>query len=204
MGATAFNEGRSADAKAAFELAGKLDPKNQVAARGLKRAGTLDQVLALLASRSVPRRKAISRQRPNVSERRSARQEATRAAEGLARVQARIAGDAFASAMARGFGELGKRTIRVRAARSKPPARSVANAPEVTAALKQIEQERAHCFDRGEARDCARAGSAGALGRRASRVSCDPRAGFDRRAREGRPRARDATCRAQRATRAAV
>ena len=38
-GATALQEGRSADAKAAFGLAVKIEPGNKVAAHGLKRAG---------------------------------------------------------------------------------------------------------------------------------------------------------------------
>ena len=39
-GATALQEGRSADAKSAFGLAVKIEPGNKVAAHGLKRATT--------------------------------------------------------------------------------------------------------------------------------------------------------------------
>src|SRR4029450_11070830 len=46
-GATALQEGRSADAKTAFGLAVKIEPGNKVAEHGLKRANTLDEVLNL-------------------------------------------------------------------------------------------------------------------------------------------------------------
>jgi serine/threonine protein kinase len=49
-GATALQEGRSADAKTAFGLAAKIEPGNKVAAHGSKRAATLDEVLNLVAT----------------------------------------------------------------------------------------------------------------------------------------------------------
>ena len=67
--------------------------------------------------------------------------EAPRASAGLARVSARVAGDAFASAMARGFGALSQadytqaRTAFEAAGKIRP------GAPEVAQALKQVEQE---------------------------------------------------------------
>jgi len=67
--------------------------------------------------------------------------DATRASEGLNRLSSRMAGDAFASAMARGFADLGggnyaaARTAFESAGKIRP------NAPEVANALKQVEQD---------------------------------------------------------------
>ena len=141
-GSKALTEGRSADAKTAFELAVKLDPKSAAATQGLKRAGTLDEVLAAVttaerlekegesSAAGAAYRKALSLD-----------SEAPRAAAGLARVNARMSSDAFASSMARGFDALS--TARYADARSafEAAARVRPGSPEVAQALKQIEQE---------------------------------------------------------------
>jgi hypothetical protein len=141
-GAAALQEGRSADAKAAFVLATKIEPGNKVAEHGLKRATTLDEVLNLVAT--AERMEKESNPVGAVEQFRKALAldaEAPRAAEGVARIEARFASDAFASTMARGYAALAKadyagaRTAFEAARRVRP------NAPEIPQALKQIEQE---------------------------------------------------------------
>ncbi len=48
-GAAALEEGRREAAESAFDAALRLDPGNEIATRGLERAGKIDQVFALLA-----------------------------------------------------------------------------------------------------------------------------------------------------------
>lgn len=141
-GAKALDAGRAADAKAAFELASKIDSKNPAAVRGLKRAGTLDQVLALVTSAERMEQEGNASSAADTFRKALALDgETSRAAEGLARVNARLSGDAFASAMARGFAALSQ--SRYSEARSAFDAanRVRPNSPEVAQALKQIEQE---------------------------------------------------------------
>jgi tetratricopeptide (TPR) repeat protein len=142
LGAAAISEGRSADAKTAYDLALKLDAKNALATRGRARAETLDQVLALLTS--AERQEQDGELTGAMNDFRQALaldKEAARATEGLSRVSARVAGDAFASAMARGFADLGSgnfagaRTAFESAGKIRP------NASEVAAALKRVEQD---------------------------------------------------------------
>ena len=141
-GSKALAEGRSADAQTAFELAVKLDPKNAAATQGLKRAATLDEVLATLTTAErlekegdssgagAAYRKALSLD-----------SEAPRAAAGLARVNARMSSDAFASAMARGFDALSNTRYTDARSAFEAAARVRPGSPEVAQALKQIEQE---------------------------------------------------------------
>jgi eukaryotic-like serine/threonine-protein kinase len=141
-GATALQEGRSVDARAAFSLATKIEPGNKVAEHGLKRALTLDQVLNLVAT--AERMEKESNPGGALEQFRKALAldaEAPRAADGIARIEARFAADAFASTMARGYASLaqadyaGARTAFEAARRVRP------NAPEIPQALRQIEQE---------------------------------------------------------------
>ncbi len=141
-GATALAEGRSADARTAFELATKLDPKNEVAASGLKRASTLDSVLELLANgERLEKEERMQEALDHYRKALALDAQTTRASEGVARLEARLANDAFASAMARGFSALanadpaGARSAFQAAGKIRP------NAPEVAQALRQIEQE---------------------------------------------------------------
>jgi tetratricopeptide (TPR) repeat protein len=141
-GAKALEEGRSADAKAAFVLATKIEPGNKVAEHGLKRANTLDEVLNLVAT--AERMEKESNPAGALEQFRKALAldgEAPRAADGIARIEARFASDAFASTMARGYAALAKADyagarVAFEAARRVRP-----NAPEIPQALKQIEQE---------------------------------------------------------------
>jgi hypothetical protein len=142
LGARALQDGRSADARNAFELASKIDPNNQIAAQGLKRAGTLDEVLQLLAA--AERLEKEGQQQGALDSYRKALAldaQAPRAAEAIARIEASIASDAFAGAMARGFSALA-RSDHAAARSAFEAARKIRpNAPEVGQALRQIEQE---------------------------------------------------------------
>jgi len=141
-GAKALSEGRSADAKAAFEFANRIEAGNRVAARGLKRASTLDEVLALVTEAERLEKQGEAATSANVFRKALALDsEAPRAAEGLARVGARVSADAFAGTMAQGFSALSQlkysqaRTAFEAAGRMRP------SSPEVAQALKQVEQD---------------------------------------------------------------
>lgn len=141
-GATALQEGRSADAKAAFVLATKIQPGNKVAEHGLKRATTLDEVLNLVAT--AERMEKESNPVGAVEQFRKAvalDAEAPRAADGIARIEARFAADAFASTMARGYAALAKADYAGARSAFEAARRVRPNAPEIPQALKQIEQE---------------------------------------------------------------
>lgn len=141
-GAQALKDGRSEDAKAAFELALKLEPANQVAARGLKRAGTLDQVLALLTkAEGLEKDGNAVAALDSFNKALALDAEAIRASEGIARITSRQASDAFASAMARGYSALAASNYS-QAREAFEAARGIRpNAPEIPQALLQIEQE---------------------------------------------------------------
>jgi len=141
-GATALQEGRSADAKAAFVLATKIEPGNKVAEHGLKRATTLDEVLNLVAT--AERMEKESNPAGALEQFRKALAldgEAPRAADGVARIEARFANDAFASTMARGYAALAKADYSGARSAFEAARRVRPNAPEIPQALKQIEQE---------------------------------------------------------------
>jgi eukaryotic-like serine/threonine-protein kinase len=141
-GSKALAEGRSSDAKAAFELAARIEPSNAAATRGLKRAATLDEVLALVATAE-----RLEREGNTVGASETFNKalkldaEAPRAADGLARVGARVAGDAFASNMARGFSALSASRYAEARSAFDVASRVRPGSPEVAQALKQIEQE---------------------------------------------------------------
>ena len=141
-GAKALREGRSEDAKAAFELAAKIEPKNQVAARGLKRAATLDQVLALVASAErLEKEGDATAAADNFRKALALDAEMTRASEGLARISARQAADAFASSMAKGYSALAASNYSQAREAFEAARRIRPDAPEIPQALRQIEQE---------------------------------------------------------------
>jgi len=141
-GATALQEGRSADAKTAFGLAAKIEPGNKAAEHGLKRANTLDEVLNLVAG--AERMEKESNPVGAVEQFRKALAldaEAPRAADGIARIEAKFASDAFASTMARGYAALAKADYAGARSAFEAARRVRPNAPEIPTALRQIEQE---------------------------------------------------------------
>ncbi len=141
-GAKAIQDGRSEDARAAFALALKIEPNNQVASRGLKRAGTLDQVLALLTSAERMEKEGNANEAADTFRKALALDaDATRATEGLARISSRQAADAFASSMARGYSALAATNYSQAREAFEAARRIRPDAPEIGQALRQIEQE---------------------------------------------------------------
>ncbi|HWK49842.1 MAG TPA: hypothetical protein VNR40_08130, partial [Steroidobacter sp.] len=141
-GAEALQGGRSEDAKAAFELALKIEPNNQVATRGLKRAGTLDQVLALLSTAEGQEKEGdATAALDNFHKALALDSEARRASEGIARITSRQAADAFASSMARGYSALAAANYSQAREAFEAARRIRPDAPEIPQALRQIEQE---------------------------------------------------------------
>lgn len=141
-GQQALDAGRSQDAKQAYELALKIEPGNAVATQGLKRAGTLDQVLELLAAAA----RAEQDAQPQIAldQYRKALAldaQAPGASASIARIEAQQSDAAFASAMARGFSALaqadasGARRAFQDAGKIRP------NSAEVAQALRQLDQE---------------------------------------------------------------
>jgi tetratricopeptide (TPR) repeat protein len=141
-GVAALDAGRSADARAAFELAAQIDPNNAAAAAGLKRASTLDEVLEIVAAAErLEKEEQLQAALEQYRKALALDAQAPRAAQAVSRIEARLAGDAFAAAMARGFSALARadhanaRRAFEEAGRLRP------NAPEVAQALRQVEQE---------------------------------------------------------------
>ncbi len=140
-GNTALEAGQSSAAQAAFSLALKIEPDNAVATKGLKRAATLDQVLALLATATGEER---SGQLPlavqHYEEALKLDPDTTVARDGAARVRARISGDQFAAAMSQGLAQLADGKLSLARA-SFDRARALRpGAAEVNDALAQVSQ----------------------------------------------------------------
>jgi hypothetical protein len=141
-GAQAIQDGRSEDAEAAFGLALKIEPSNQVASRGLKRAGTLDEVLALLTTAERQEKEGdATAASDNFRKALALDAEAKRASDGIARISSRQSADAFASAMARGYSALAATNYSQAREAFEAARRIRPDAPEIGQALRQIEQE---------------------------------------------------------------
>ena len=141
-GAQAIEAGRTEDAKAAFTLATKIDPANQAAAQGLKRTGTLDEVLQLVAAgERLEKEGDVNAAVANFRKALALDPLTTRASAGAARIEARLAGDAFAGAMARGYAALASADHATARAAFEQARRIRPDAPEIGQAMRQIEQE---------------------------------------------------------------
>jgi tetratricopeptide (TPR) repeat protein len=140
-GNAAVEAGQSAAAQAAFNLALKIDPDNAVATKGLKRAGTLDQVMALLASATSEERGGqLPLAVQHYEEALKLDPDTTAARDGSARVRARISGDQFAAAMSQGLAQLADGKLSLARA-SFDRARALRpGATEVNDALAQVSQ----------------------------------------------------------------
>lgn len=141
-GQRALESGKSADAKQAFELALKIEPANAVATQGLKRAGTLDQVLELLAAAA----RAEQDGQPQIAldQYRKALAldaQAPDASAAIARIEAQQSEAAFASAMARGFSALAQADASSARRAFQEAGRIRPNSSEVAQALRQLDQE---------------------------------------------------------------
>jgi hypothetical protein len=141
-GAQAIEAGRTEDAKAAYALAAKIEPANAAAAQGLKRTGTLDEVLQLVAAgERLEKEGDVNAAVANFRKALSLDPLTTRASTGAARIEARLAGDAFASAMARGYAALASADHASARAAFEQARRIRPDAPEIGQAMRQIDQE---------------------------------------------------------------
>jgi tetratricopeptide (TPR) repeat protein len=140
-GSAALDAGQSAAAQTAFNLALKIEPDNAVATKGLKRAATLDQVLALLATATGEERGGqLPSAVQHYEEALKLDPDMTAARDGAARVRARISGDQFAAAMSQGLAQLSEGKLSLARA-SFDRARSLRpGASEVSDALAQVSQ----------------------------------------------------------------
>jgi len=141
-GALALDQGLAAQALPAFQMALKIEPGNAAATRGMKRASTLDEVMAMVtAGERLEKDEQTAAALAQFRKALALDAQAPRAADGVRRIEARLAGDAFAAAMARGYAALAANDragarVAFEAARVIRP-----DAPEIAPALGQIEQE---------------------------------------------------------------
>jgi tetratricopeptide (TPR) repeat protein len=141
-GAAALDSGNASAAREAYALASKLAPGQQQAARGLRRAESLDAVMALIVQADADEKEGrLTAAAETFGRAAKLDPDTRRATDGLARVQARLSGDAFAAAMAGGFTAMTARDY-AGARKAFELARSLrGQAPEVQQALQQLEQE---------------------------------------------------------------
>jgi tetratricopeptide (TPR) repeat protein len=150
-GTRGLDEGQSAAAREAFETVLQVDPGNQVATRGLKRAGTLDEVFALTTAAAEAERLGEWSGALEAYEKVLALDpDMTRASEGLARVRNRIAEDSFATAMSQAMQALSAgepaaaRAALERAARIRPGAAQIQDALARAGELERQQQVLVH------------------------------------------------------------
>ena len=141
-GAAALDSGNAVAAREAYALASKLAPGQQQAARGLRRAESLDAVMALLVQADADEKEGrLAAAAETFGRAAKLDPDTRRATDGLARVQARLSGDAFAAAMAGGFTAMTAKDY-TGARKAFERARGLrGQAPEVQQALQQLEQE---------------------------------------------------------------
>lgn len=144
-GEAALVAGQSAAAQAAFNLALKIEPGNAAATKGLKRAGTLDQVNALLANAAGAERTGqLPLAVQQYDEALKLDPDTTAARDGATRVRARISGDQFSAAMAQGLAQLSAGKLATARAAFERARAIRPNAPEVADALAQVSQLEQH------------------------------------------------------------
>lgn len=159
-GSQALQAGRSEDAKAAFELALRIEPNHARAQRGRERAETLDRALALLSGAQRAEQEGdLATALAGYRDVLALDRDMTQASEGVARLSARQASDAFASAMARGFAALGANDYDAARRAFEDANRIRPNTAEVAQALKQIEQSE-HTLTIAQQLEAARAAEA--------------------------------------------
>jgi tetratricopeptide (TPR) repeat protein len=103
-GEAALERGEADAAQSAFTLAAEIEPGDPRAAAGLRRAESLEEVVALLDAGAVAERRGELVEAEQSYRRAAALDPAASSArEGLARIRARLADDAFAAGMSEGL-----------------------------------------------------------------------------------------------------
>jgi serine/threonine protein kinase len=140
-GNAALDAGRSSDALQKFSAALAMDAGNAAAASGVKRAKVLDDVLKEMAAAARAEQDGDARGALAAYQRALALDPATRSAhEGIARLQARASGDAFAAAMSQGLSALARKDYPAARSAFESAGRIRPGAPEVAEALGQVDQ----------------------------------------------------------------
>ena len=141
-GAAALAAGNSAAARDAFALAQKIDASNKIAVAGLKRAGTLDEVLKTLSEAERAEKDGdVTAAAMGYAKALTLDPQTSRASSGVARMQSKITGNAFASSMAQGFDAVTRADYAAARSAFESAGRIRPGAPEVAQALKQVEQD---------------------------------------------------------------
>ena len=140
-GQRALDRGDSGAAKAAFELAAKVDPNNRTALAGLKRAGVSNDVVSWLARGAAHERNGDLDQAADSYKKALSLDSASQAARNaFARVERAVTDRAFGAAMSEGVSAINRRDYRAareafqRAGSIKP------GAPQVAEVITQAEE----------------------------------------------------------------
>ena len=140
-GAAGLEEGDSAKAKAAFELALAMSPNEPIAKVGLKRAQSLDQVRALLATART--QEQSSQWSQALATYRQALQldpQTQAASAAISRIESQLTNDAFGRAMARGYQQLNAGQFAAARDAFEEARKIRPQAPEITQALNDVQQ----------------------------------------------------------------
>ena len=140
-GAAAIERGDSSAARAAFELAAAMKPDDGAAKAGLKRAQSLDQVLALLANARTQEQAGQSSQA--LATYRQALQldpQTQVASAAVARIESQLASDAFGRAMARGYDALHAGQFAAARGAFEDARKMRPQAAELSQALNEVQQ----------------------------------------------------------------
>lgn len=140
-GNAALDAGRSSDAQQKFSAALAMDAGNAAATTGVKRAKVLDDVLKETAAAARAEQDGDVHGAMAAYQRALALDPATRSArEGIARLQARASGDAFAAAMSQGLSALARKDYPAARSAFESAGRLRPGAPEVAEGLRQVDQ----------------------------------------------------------------
>jgi tetratricopeptide (TPR) repeat protein len=141
-GEAALAAGDAGRATAQFGLALKIDPSSRQAQTGLKRAASLDDVRGLLAAAAALERDGkIAAAAEKYGEALRLDPEASAASDAIARLKSRMAGDAFASAVAKGMAALAREDFSAARDSFKKAAAIRPGSAEASDGLARVERE---------------------------------------------------------------
>lgn len=140
-GAAALTQGDSAKAQAAFELALAMHPGDAAAKAGVKRAQSLDRVLALLArAREQEAAGQITQALASYRQALQLDRETQAASAAIGRIEAQLTNDAFGRAMARGYQQLNAGQYAAARGAFEEARKVRPQAPEIAQALNEVQQ----------------------------------------------------------------